>query len=143
MNTANIIMAACLIILMGVAVALIVRAMRKASEADLKAQELALREAELDNREKGIEQWKAKLKARGDELDKWLAQRKHIYANFEVADNAENKPTAKTIGKSLSSKIGYALRREFPSIQTRHDDKNGGRTVYSVDFFVSDYEETV
>ena len=143
MNTANIIMAACLIILMGVAVVLIVRAMRKASEADLKAQELALREAELDNREKGIEQWKSKLKARGYELDKWLAQRKHIYANFEVADNAENKPTAKTIGKSLSSKIGYALRREFPSIHTRHDEKNGGRTVYSVDFFVPDYEETV
>jgi hypothetical protein len=140
MNTANIIMAACLIILMGVAVWLIIRYLRKTSEVEIKENELKMKDDILQKNFATLDRsWKKFSK----EKEEWKAARHHIYANFEVLDSQDPKPTMKSIQKSLSSKIGYAMRREFPSIQTRHDEKNGGRTVYSIDFFVSDYEETV
>lgn len=138
MKTTTIILAAALIVLMGVAVLLIIRYMRKLSD-------LALRENELDVREKGINRRANSVERRQDELKslahrqvEWENSRRHIYANFEVLDSDENKPSIKIIGKSLSSKIGYALRKEFPEIAEKRDDKKG-RTVYSVDFYVTPY----
>ncbi|MBQ3247492.1 MAG: hypothetical protein IJB08_05575 [Alistipes sp.] len=140
MTTANIIMAVCLIVLMGVAVWLITRYMRMTTEVRFKAQEIDQEKAGIEVRQKALDDWAEKLKAQKREQFEWEERRKHIYANFEVLDSDENKPNIKAIGKSLSSKIGYALRKELPAIRERHDDKNGGRTIYSVDFYATDYE---
>lgn len=135
--TTNLIMAICLIVPAAVAVWMIVRYWRKTTECELKLKELAEKEAALEG-------WRDKLQKQTKELGKerteWHETRKHVYANYEVLDSVENKPSAKTIGKSLSSKIGYALRHEFPDIAERHDFVKGGRTVYSVDFYVTKYE---
>lgn len=140
MTTANIIMAIALIVLMAVAVLLIVRYSKKLTEIELKAQELDQQEKGLTKRQNTLDKWCADLKDEQRRQDEWLQKRKHIYANYEVLDSAESKPSAQTIGKSLSSKIGYALRHEFPDIAQRHDNAKGGRTVYSVDFYVTPYE---
>jgi hypothetical protein len=106
-----------------------------------KLPDLVSREKALQKRHNDLDLWERQIKEQVRHQSEWLDQRKHIYANFEVLDSEENKPTAKSIGKSLSSKIGYALRREFPDIQERHDDAKGGRTVYSVDFYVTKFEQ--
>lgn len=141
MTTANIIMAVCLIVLMGVAVWLITRYMRMATEVRFKAQEIDQEKAGIEVRQKALDEWAEKLKAQKREQFEWEERRKHIYANFEVLDSDENKPTIKAIGKSLSSKIGYALRKEYQTIKETHDEKKGGRTVYSVDIYFTPYDE--
>ena len=138
MKTTTIILAAALIVLMGVAVLLIVRYMRKLSEVNVKATELDAREKGLIKRHASLEKWQAEIREESRKQAEREETRKHIYANFEVLDSDENKPTKKSIGKSLSSKIGYALRKEFPEIAEKRDDKKG-RTVYSVDFYVTPY----
>lgn len=140
MNTANIIMSASLIVLMGVAVWLIIRYLRKTSEVEIKENELKMKD---DSIQKGLAALDRNWKKLCKEKEDWKAARHHIYANFEVLDSQDPKPTTKSIQKSLSSKIGYALRRDFPAIHERHDDKNGGRTVYSIDFYATEFEETV
>lgn len=142
MTTANIIMAVCLIILMGVAVLLILRYMRKTTELQQKERELNVRESNVQKRENALDRWNEEVKAQAKQQAAWSDKRKHIYANMEVLDT-EDKPADKAIAKSLSSKIGYALRKQFPEINVRHDSKNGGRTVYSVDCYVMPYEESV
>lgn len=138
--TTNLIMAICLIILAAAAVWMIIRYGRKKTECELKLQELASREETIATRETALKEWSDKLQKKAKEIGKLMESRKHVYANYEVLDSAETKPSAKTIGKSLSSKIGYALRHEFPDIAERHDNVKGGRTVYSVDFYVTKYE---
>lgn len=140
MNTAIIIMSASLIVLAGVNIWLLIRYLRKKTECELKLQELASREETIATRETALKEWSDKLQKKAKEIGKLMESRKHVYANYEVLDSAETKPSAKTIGKSLSSKIGYALRHEFPDIAERHDNVKGGRTVYSVDFYVTKYE---
>ena len=120
-----------------IAAMLIVRYTRKANELENKESELDAAELKLRRRTMEIENWSAKV----DQNAKRQATMKHVYANVEVYDNSENKPAKKDIRKSLSSKIGYAIRREFPAIKERHDLKNGGRTVYSVDFYVKPFED--
>lgn len=142
MTTANIVMAVCLIILMGMAVLLIVRYMRKTTELQQKERELNVRESNVQKRENALDRWSAEVKAQAKQQAAWSDKRKHIYANLEVLDS-EDKPADKAIGKSLSSKIGYALRKQFPEINVRHDANKGGRTVYSVDCYVMPYEESV
>ena len=139
MTTANIIMAVCLIILMGVAVMLIVRYMRKATEVERKAANLEAQEKGLQRRHNALDKWNADIKAQAKRQSEWEERRKHIYANFVVLDSDESKPSIKSIQKSLSSKIGYALRHEFPDIRQKHDDDKGGRTIYSVDFYATEY----
>lgn len=145
MTTANLIMAVCLVALMGVAAWLIVRYMRKTTEVELKAQSLASAEKETAKRKAALDKWCAELKTQKTllvaERAAWEDNKKHVYANFEVLDSLENKPTIKAIGKSLSSKIGYALRKEYPVIKETRDDKKGGRTVYSVDVYFMPYAD--
>ena len=140
MKTTTIILAVALIVLMGVAVLLIIRYLRKLSSLDVRAAELDEQEKGIDRRHKALDRWQAELKEKDRRQKEWDEARKHIYANFEILDSDENKPTMKSVGKSLSSKIGYALRKEFPEIVETRDDKKG-RTVYSVDFYVTPYND--
>ena len=112
---------------------------RKQSENEQYASELDAQEKRLQKRKNDLDRWQSTLNAQLERQNEWDDNRKHIYANFEVLDSEEDKPTKKAISKSLSSKIGYALRKEFPEIQVRHDEAKGGRTVYSVDFYVTPY----
>lgn len=112
---------------------------RKQSENEQYASELDAQEKRLQKRKNDLDRWQSTLNAQLERQNEWDDNRKHIYANFEVLDSEEDKPTKKAISKSLSSKIGYALRKEFPDIQERHDEAKGGRTVYSVDFYVTPY----
>jgi len=141
MKTTTIILAVALIVLMGVAVLLIIRYLRKLADLDARAAELDEQAKGIEVRHKSLNKLASELRAKAAKQAEWEKGKKHIYANFEVLDTDENKPTMKTIGKSLSSKIGYALRKDFAEINERHDDKNGGRTVYSVDFYVALYNE--
>lgn len=141
MTTASIIMAACLIALCAVAAFVVIRYARKHTELEKKAVELDEQERGIQVRHNALDRWAADLKDQAKRQAAWDEAHKHIYANVEVLDSAEEKPTAKAIGKSLSSKIGYALRKQFPAIQERRDDKNGGRTVYSVDFYVAPFTD--
>lgn len=141
MTTLNIILAACLTILSSVAVILIIRAMRQQNENELFSSALAEKEKELQKRSNTLDLWKSQLEDQTRRVDKWIETHKRVYANFEVLDSDENKPDMKTVGKSLSSKIGYALRKQFPAIQQHHDEKKGGRTVYSVDFYAAQPNE--
>ena len=140
MTTANIVMAVCLIILMGVAVLLIVRYMRMITEVERKERDLNIRESNAQKSENALDRWNEEVKAQAKRQAAWSDKRKHIYANLEVLDT-EDKPADKAIAKSLSSKIGYALRKQFPEINVRHDTNKGGRTVYSVDCYVMPYDE--
>lgn len=137
MKTATIIMAVLLIVLCTMAVLLIIRYMRKLTELEQKAEDLATQEKGLQRRHNSLESTKAMLDDQARRQSEWDERRKHIYANFVVLDSDENKPSYKSIGKSLSSKIGYALRNKFPEIKATHDSENGGRTVYSIDFYVT------
>lgn len=137
MSTINVILMLVLITMIVATAMLIIRNVRKQSKLETKAAELEAKERGLHRKEMDLENWKAKI----DQNVKRLAEMKHIYANVEVYDNDENKPSSKSIAKSLSSKIGYAIRREFTTIRERHDSKNGGRTVYSVDFYVKPFED--
>lgn len=141
MTTASIIMAVCLILLMGLAVCLIIRYARKYSALERREADLESRERGLQVRHNSLDRWATTLNDQARRQSEWDEKHKHIYANVEVLDSAETKPTAKAIGKSLSSKIGYALRKQFPDIQERHDDKNGGRMVYSIDFYAAPFEQ--
>lgn len=118
-----------------------IKAKKVLKDYESKLPDLVSREKALQKRHNDLDLWKHQIEEQARHQSEWLDQRKHIYANFEVLDSEENKPSAKSIGKSLSSKIGYALRREFPDIQERHDDAKGGRTVYSVDFYVTKFEQ--
>lgn len=140
MDTAIIIVSASLIVLAGVNIGLLIRYLRKTSEVNIKENELKMKDDDL---QKGLAALDRNWKKLSKEKEDWKAARHHIYANFEVLDSQDPKPTTKSIQKSLSSKIGYALRRDFPAIHERHDDKNGGRTVYSIDFYATEFEETV
>lgn len=139
MTTATIIMAIALIILMAVAILLIVRYSKKLTEVELKAQELEQQEKGLMKKHNSLDRWETELKAEASRQDDWLKKRKHVSAVFRVADNAQNKPSKKSISKSLSSKIGYAIRKEYPAIKETHDDANGC-TNYSVDFYVTYFD---
>ena len=141
MSTINIILMVVLVSMIVIAALLIVRYVRKDAELENKAAELDAQEKGLQKRNNSLDRWNAELKQNAAQQAKYNENRRHVYANVEVLDSDEEKPTAKSIGKSLSSKIGYALRREFPDIKERHDQKNGGRTVYSVDFYVAPYED--
>ena len=141
MSTINIILMVVLVSMIVIAALLIVRYVRKDAELENKAAELDAQERGLQKRNNALDRWSAELKQNAAQQVKYNENRRHVYANVEVLDSDEEKPTAKSIGKSLSSKIGYALRREFPDIKERHDQKNGGRTVYSVDFYVAPYED--
>ena len=134
------ILAVCLILLSATAALLTIRAMRKQSEAEDFANALSEKEKQLNKRYNELDRWESELKDQRRRQDEWDDKRKKIYANFEVLDSDENKPDRKAIGKSLSSKIGYALRKEFPDIKERHDNAKGGRTVYSIDFYVTPFE---
>jgi len=147
MTTLNIILAVCLILLSAAAALLTVRAMKMQSEAESQLSELAERHQQLDREEielqkkyNDISAWEDRQKQDAKRISKAIDNRRKIYANFEVLDSDENKPDKKAIGKSLSSKIGYALRKEFPDIKERHDTAKGGRTVYSIDFYVTPCE---
>ena len=140
MTTLNIILAVCLILLSAAAALLTIRAMRLNGEAEDYAQRLSQREKELRKKENDLSAWDDRMKEDTQRISKSLENRRHISANFYVLDSDENKPTMKAIGKSLSSKIGYALRKEFPNIKERHDSAKGGRTVYSVDFYVTPFD---
>ena len=141
MKTALIILAILLVVLSSIALIMILRYLRKSSKVDNYAAELELKERELQKRHNELDNREAMLKDWSRRQNEWLKHHKKIYANFVVLDEDENKPTMKTVGKSLSSKIGYALRREFPEILQRHDDKNNGRTVYYIDFLVTPFSE--
>lgn len=134
-------MSVCLIILMAAAVFIIIRYARLSSDVEKRMSILEANEKAVQVRSNALDRWAADLKDQAKRQAAWDDAHKHIYANVEVLDSEEDKPTAKAIGKSLSSKIGYALRKQFPAIQERRDDKNGGRTVYSVDFYVAPFSE--
>jgi len=140
MYTALIILAVTLVILLVVTAVIAIRYSRKSTEAAQYAAELSEKEKALQKRHNDLDRWQSNLKDQCRRQSEWDERRKHIYANFEVLDSEEEKPSRKSINKSLSSKIGYALRKEFPDIQERHDDVKGGRTVYSVDFYVTPFE---
>ena len=140
MLTFNIIMAIILIALSVTNAIIIRRYSRKFEETERRAANLEQKERELQKRHNALDRWNSELKDQCRRHQEWDERRKHIYANFEVLDSEEDKPTMKSIGKSLSSKIGYALRKEFPDIQERHDDTKGGRKVYSVDFYVTPFD---
>lgn len=140
MTTFNIIMAIILIALSVTNAIIVRRYSRKFAETERYAAELAEREKGLQKRHNELDRWQSNLKDQCRRQQEWDERRKHIYANFEVLDSEEDKPTMKSIGKSLSSKIGYALRKEFPDIQERHDETKGGRKVYSVDFYVTPFD---
>ena len=139
MTTANIIMAVCLIALMGLAISFIIRYARKNDEIESREAAAASKEKSNNKRHNELDRWAGELQAQAKLQADWDAKRKHIYANVSVGIDDENKPDMKAISKSLSSKIGYALRREFPVINIK--ETHDGRTVYSVDFYVTPYED--
>lgn len=140
MTTFNIIMAIILIALSVTNAIIVRRYSRKFAETERHAANLEQKEKELQKRHNALDRWASELKDQCRRQNEWDEKHKKIYANFEVLDSEENKPSMKSIGKSLSSKIGYALRKQFPEIQQHHDDKKGGRTVYSVDFYATPNE---
>lgn len=140
METMIICLAICLIVLSLVAIFAIRHLSRKLKEARVYAQDLAFQEQGIKRRHADLERKAAELEKKEKEYNKWIAKRRHVYANVEVTDANASKTNDKAIGKNLSSRIGYAIRKQLPSIKVTHDDKNGGRTVYSVDFYVTEFE---
>ena len=140
MTTALVILAIALIALSSAAAVVVFRYMRKNSENEQRSADLNAKHRELQKKLHDLDTWEAKLKDQCRLQVESNSKRKHVYANFEVLDSEESKPTMRSIKKSLSSKIGYAITKEFPNISERHDDTKGGRTVYSVDFYVAPYD---
>lgn len=142
MTTATIIMAVCLIALLGVAIWLIVRYMRKTTEVELKAQSLASAEKETAKRKAALDKWCAELKdqksALASEKEAWEANKKHIYYNVVVNDpSAPDFPDTKAF-KALKSGIGYRTAsacKDYITV-TRKD----GKTIYSLDIYVAPFE---
>ena len=140
MLTFNIIMAVVLIVLSVINLICINRYTKKNANLEKREAELNNNIDILNKRSQELGMKDAMVAEHARRLNEYENRRKKIYANFEVLDSDENKPTMKAIGKSLSSKIGYALRKEFPKITEHRDSAKGGRTIYSVDVYVAPFE---
>lgn len=138
MKTTTIILAVALIALMTVAALLIIRYMRKLTELESRANDITAQEKDLQKRHNRLDRWETELKDQCRRQSEWDDRRKHVYANVAVQNSDPKKPDMKAVEKSLSMKIGYAVRREFPDIQTSERD---GRTIYSADFYVTPFTQ--
>lgn len=140
MLTSTIIMAVVLIALSVINIVCIIRFAKKSAIVEKREAEVETKFDILEKRSHELDMKDSMLREHARNLNEYENRRKKIYANFEVLDSDENKPSMKAIGKSLSSKIGYALRKEFPKITEHRDGAKGGRTVYSVDVYVAPFE---
>lgn len=140
-HTILIILAAGCIIAAAVNLYFSIKYRRLFSEYQEKIEDLERQEKGLQKRHNALDRWAHELKEQCRRQNERDERHRHVYANVEVRDNAEKKPSKKEIGKRLSSKIGYAVRRAYPEIRETRDESNGGRTVFSVDFFVTPYYE--
>ena len=129
MTTANIILAVCLILMMGLAALLIIRYMRKEREVEQLAQDLKAQEQGLTKRQNSLDLWEKQLKATA----KQTAHQKHIYANKSIDDPDNEAPAIQDHNtyKKLVSQFGYSVGKFFRNEITRtHQD---GKTIYSLD----------
>ena len=134
MTTANIIMAVCLIALMGVAAWLIVRYMRKETEVRFRGQELAQQEEGLKVRQQALDEFNEKLRAQ-------VKQQTHVYATVAVDDPDNTAPAYPdtALYKKMKSQMGYYIVPRFREhIVREHKD---GKTLYKLDLSVAPYNE--
>lgn len=139
MTTANIVMAICLVALMGVAVWLIIRYMRKASEVEIKEQELAQQKSGLEKKDAALHRWEQSLKKDKESLDIAMLERKHVFYNV-IVDNANGEapehPDRNSM-KAMKSGIGYKIAPLFEqNIKATPVD---GKMKYSLDVWVMPY----
>ena len=140
METANIIMAASLIVLMGVAVWLIIRYMRKNTENKIKEQALDVREKELRKKESHLNTFANNLRVESDRLDASLSKLTHVGYTVTVNDpdgTAPDQPDKAAL-KSLKSGLGY---KTVPAAQKYIKcRRENGKTRYSLDIYIAPYE---
>lgn len=137
MTTANIIMAVCLIVLMGVAAWLITRYMRKATEVRFREQELAQQEEGLKVRQQALDEFNEKLRAQA----KRQARFKHLYTNVQIEDAEGTAPDfpETPIYKKMKSNLGYRIVPAFKDyIKVSREN---GKTRYSLDLYVAPYND--
>lgn len=137
MTTLNIIMAVCLIVLMGVAVWLVIRYMRKGTEVELRAQDLERQKAGLQKRHNALDNWEHQIKAQVNLLKK----QQHVYSTVAVDDPDDTAPDfPDTVPfKKMKSQMGYYVVPKFRDhIIRSHKD---GKTIYTLDLYVAPYNE--
>ena len=140
METAKIIMAVCLIVLMGVAVWLIIRYMRKATEVKIKEQALEVKEKELRKKESHLNNFAANLRKDSDKLDAAMAKMTHVGYTVTINDPDGTAPIQpdKAALKSLKSGLGY---KTVPAAQKYIKCKRGdGKTRYTLDLYIAPYD---
>lgn len=140
METANIIMAVCLIVLMGVAVWLIIRYMRKSTEVKIKEQALDVKEKELRKKESHLNTFAANVRRESDKLDAAMAKMTHVGYTVTINDPDGTAPSQpdKAVLKSLKSGLGY---KTVPVAQKYIKCKRvDGRTKYSLDIYVAPFD---
>lgn len=140
MTTANIIMAVALIILCGVAVWLIVRYMRKATEVEFKGQALDIRETNLQAKEKHFDKFAKEVREEARRIEAIKANLTHVGYTVTVNDPDGTAPEEpdKAVLKSLKSGLGYkTVPAAKKYIKCKRED---GKTRYSLDLYFAPYE---
>lgn len=104
MNTANIIMAICLILLMAVAIFLILRYLRKLSDVEHKQHELEMKEKDLQKRHNALDRWNHELNQAAKCTPESI-----IVTALSSLPPQENNFVPKLTYKKMASALGYKV----------------------------------